>query len=99
MLFHKIAEISPLPDLRLLVRFMSGEMKQYDLKSMLERQDTFQALTDDELFQQVRIDAGGFGISWNDEIDLSCNELWENGQNENSGKMTSHAQLQRMDIS
>ena len=22
---------------------------------------------------------GEYGISWNDEIDLSCDELWENG--------------------
>lgn len=91
MLFHKIAEISPLPDLRLLVRFMSGEVKQYSLKPMLERHETFQDLINDELFRQVRVDAGGFGISWNDEIDLSCNELWEHGQNENSGKMTTCA--------
>lgn len=22
---------------------------------------------------------GGYGIIWNDELDLSCDELWENG--------------------
>lgn len=22
---------------------------------------------------------GGYGIVWNDELDLSCDELWENG--------------------
>ena len=31
------------------------------------------------LFEQVQVDSGGYGISWNDDIDLSCNELWENG--------------------
>ncbi len=25
----------------------------------------------------------GYGISWNDEIDLSCDELWENGIEQN----------------
>jgi hypothetical protein len=29
--------------------------------------------------EQVRVDTGGFGISWNDEIDLSCDELYDNG--------------------
>ena len=33
------------------------------------------------LFEQVKVDKGGYGISWNGEIDLSCNELWENGYN------------------
>ena len=31
------------------------------------------------LFEQVKVDDGGYGVSWNDEIDLSCDELWENG--------------------
>ena len=31
------------------------------------------------LFHRVKVDIGGYGISWNDEIDLSCDELWDNG--------------------
>ena len=31
------------------------------------------------LFEQVKVDSGGYGISWNDELDLSCNELYYNG--------------------
>ena len=27
----------------------------------------------------MQVDAGGYGISWNDDLDLSCDELWENG--------------------
>jgi len=30
--------------------------------------------------QSVRVDPGGYGISWNDNIDLSEYELWTNGQ-------------------
>ena len=29
------------------------------------------------LFQNVRVDIDRYGIYWNDDIDLSCNELWE----------------------
>lgn len=32
------------------------------------------------LFQQVQVDTGGYGISWNDELDLSAEEIWENGK-------------------
>jgi len=28
----------------------------------------------------VKVDAGGYGISWNDDIDLSEYELWTNGK-------------------
>lgn len=31
------------------------------------------------LSEQVKVDVGGYGISWNDEIDLSCDELYDNG--------------------
>lgn len=30
-------------------------------------------------FEDVHIDVGGHGIAWNDRIDLSCQELWDNG--------------------
>ena len=32
------------------------------------------------LFEQVKVDAGGYGISRNDDIDLSCEELYQNGK-------------------
>ena len=37
----------------------------------------FQILEEPVLFNQVRVDAGGYGVTWNDNLDLSCNELWE----------------------
>ncbi len=30
--------------------------------------------------EQVKVDAGVYGISWNDDIDLSCEELYQNGK-------------------
>ena len=32
------------------------------------------------LLYSVEVDAGGYGIVWNDDIDLSCDELFENGE-------------------
>ena len=32
------------------------------------------------MFNAVSVDPGGYGISWNDDIDLSCDELWEHGK-------------------
>ena len=41
----------------------------------------FQQLLDSKkLFSSVFVDKGGYGIIWNDELDLSCDELWENGK-------------------
>ena len=32
------------------------------------------------LFGSVVVDQGGYGIIWNDDIDISCDELWANGE-------------------
>ena len=79
-MFYKVKAVQPLPVYNLLVQFASGEYKQYDVAPLFEKWDAFKALESvKDLFEQVKVDAGGYGISWNDDIDLSCNELWENG--------------------
>ncbi len=64
---------------QLLVRFKNGVEKIYDCRPILSRPQ-FHLLTDPAFFQAVRVDPGGYGISWNDDIDLSEYELWMNGK-------------------
>lgn len=79
-MFHTIKEVRPLEPYLLLVRFTSGESKQYDIAPLIKKREPFRPLADVEgLFRQVKTDPGGYGVSWNDEIDLSCDELWYNG--------------------
>ncbi len=79
-MFHKVKAVRPLPEYTLLVEFRAGERKRYPVLPLLRKFDAFRALTQIKgLFEQVKVDAGGYGVSWNDEIDLSCNELYENG--------------------
>ena len=79
-MFHKINTVQPMPDYGLLVSFQSGEVKEYNVKPLFDRWEAFHALLSVEgLFEQVRVDAGGYGISWNDELDLSCDELYYEG--------------------
>jgi hypothetical protein len=78
--FHKVTEVKPMADYRLSVRFSDGAKKHYDVASLFDKWDSFLALKNTPyLFEQVRVDAGGYGISWNDGLDLSCNELYDNG--------------------
>lgn len=81
-MFHKVQGVKPLTAYELLVVFASGERKRYPVRPLLDKWPPFRALaTVDGLFAQVRVDAGGYGISWNDDLDLSCNELYEEGIN------------------
>ncbi len=80
-MFYKVKSVTPQPNFRLLVHFCCGTAKEYDAAPLFAQVDGFQALRDiPGLFEQVCVDAGGYGISWNDELDLSCNELWSHGQ-------------------
>lgn len=80
-MFHKVKSVTPMQDMALLVHFAEGQAKRYDVKPLLDRLPPFRDLEDIHgLFEQVRVDAGGYGVSWNDDLDLSCDELWEHGQ-------------------
>lgn len=81
MKFHRVKNITPLPDLFLLAEFEDGSVKKYDVKPLTQEIPVFQMLDYVHgLFNQVHVDAGGYGIAWNDEIDLSSDELYYNGK-------------------
>ncbi len=78
-MFHKIKNVSPLPEYKLSVQFAEGVTKIYDVKPLFEKILAFKLLEYNNDFASVYVDVGGYGIVWDDELDLSCDELWENG--------------------
>ena len=78
-MFHKIKNVSALPEYKLSVQFSEGVTKIYDVKPLFERLPAFRSLENNNDFGGVFVDVGGYGIIWNDELDLSCDELWDNG--------------------
>lgn len=66
-------------DRRLLVTFGNGVEKIYDCNQLLHL-EMFQSLENEVFFKSVKVDAGGYGVSWNDDVDLSEYELWVNGK-------------------
>ena len=80
-MFHKVKAVNALPDYRLSVQFAEGMTKIYDVKPLFSKWLPFKALENaPELFSSVEVDTGGYGIIWNDDLDLSCDELFENGE-------------------
>ena len=79
-MFHKVKNVSALPDYNLSVQFSEGATKLYDLKPLFAKLPAFRHFEEHpEEFYNVSVDVGGYGIIWSDELDLSCDELWENG--------------------
>ena len=79
-MFHKVKKVKPLELFMLEVTFQNGTIKFYNIEPLFNKWLVFQNLKNIRgLFEQVKVDDGGYGVSWNDEIDLSCDQLWENG--------------------
>ena len=80
-MFHKIKSVTPFPDYVLSVQFSEGVTKRYDVKPLFDKYQMFLPLKDSsELFSSVEVDVGGYGIIWNDDIDIACDELFYNGE-------------------
>lgn len=79
-MFHKVKNVFPLPEYKLSVQFSEGVTKIYDAAPLIERIPAFNILRDSpQEFFCVSVDTGGYGIVWNDDLDLSSDELWDNG--------------------
>ena len=79
-MIHRIESVKPLKDLVLLVGFQNGIEKTYDMRKLYPVFPQFQVFENDvELFYNVRVDMGGYGVSWNDDLDLAAEDIWEDG--------------------
>ncbi|ERM92529.1 hypothetical protein O163_05040 [Caldanaerobacter subterraneus subsp. yonseiensis KB-1] len=76
---YKVVSVKATDDYKLIVVFDNGTVKEYDMKPKLNEYP-FEMLKNKAFFKAVKVDAGGYGVSWNTEIDLSEYELWKNGK-------------------
>ena len=79
-MFYKVESVDALDNYLLLITFQNGIKKKYDIKPLFEKWKEFKTLYNNlVLFKNVKVETGGYGISWNDNLDISCTELWDNG--------------------
>lgn len=75
----KVLNAVPLEDLQLLIFFENGIIKKFNVKPLMKDYPEFEDLDNVDLFNLVHVEPGGYGISWNEDLDCSEGELWENG--------------------
>ena len=76
----RIASVNTLENLCLLVVFENGIERKYDIKKLFDKFPAFKKLQDVAVFTNVKVEVGGIAIIWNEELDLSRYEIWENGE-------------------
>ena len=79
-MFHKISKIEIKNNYIIIATFENGIKKEYDISNLIEKIDEFKDLKNYNLFKLVKVDQGGYGIIWNENIDLSSEEIWKNGK-------------------
>lgn len=79
-MFNKIKNVELLPGFIIKAEFVCNVQKLYDIKPLFDKYKAFLPLREIKgLFEQARVDCGGYGIVWNDDIDIDANEIWYNG--------------------
>jgi hypothetical protein len=81
--YPKVKSVTPLSGKQLFVTFITGDTRVYDCAPLLN-ESPFYSLKDDAFFKNVHVDQTGYGVVWNDNVDISESELWINGKPEMS---------------
>lgn len=74
-----ITKVNTKDNLILEVTFNDGTIKSYDCNQLISRFDWYEDLKNNGLFHAAYIDCNGHGITWNEDIDVSECEIWDNG--------------------
>jgi hypothetical protein len=79
--FMRIEDIIPLEDYHLLVFFRDGKVKKCSLRERFQSDNAFRVLlNNEELFDHVQMQTGGFGVAWDTNMTISDAELYRIGQ-------------------
>ena len=78
-MFHKAVKCSFLQGTLLEVTFQDGKVKRYDMCSLFDKYPQLRALEDRDLFLSGKM-MGGYGIIWNDDLDIETETIYEEGE-------------------
>ena len=75
---HRIQNVKMMDSMNIQAVFLTGEIIQYNLQNLFQSLPQFQKLLSDPvLSSKLKVDQGGYGISWSDDLDLDAETIWE----------------------
>lgn len=77
-MFHKAIALQFNEGTSLEVTFQNGEVKLYDMSVLFDKYPQLISLKNRDLFLSGKL-AGAYGITWNDEIDIEVETIYEDG--------------------
>ncbi len=84
----RIVSAQAVDDRTLVLKFTNQEIRKYDIYRLLEK-PMFAPLRNPGFFKNFSVAPGGYGLVWNDDLDISEYELWQNGISFANGELDS----------
>ena len=69
-----------LDGVKIELTFQDGKIIRFDLSSLFDKISSLKELQNRELFLSGYLDKGGYGIIWNDEVDIDTMTIYEDGK-------------------
>ena len=78
---YRAINIDFLADVTFKMTFQNGKIVKYDLSKLISKYPQFKRLREDRnLFMMGHLDSGGYGVIWNDELDLDATSVYLDGE-------------------
>lgn len=76
---HPLAYVIPVSNWEMICHFKNGKSKLFDFKPIMEKYPQFKALKKGDLFFRARVDLGGLCVTFNEDLDISEEALYQKG--------------------
>ncbi|MBQ3882266.1 MAG: DUF2442 domain-containing protein [Bacteroidales bacterium] len=83
-MFHKAEKLEFREGTVLHLTFQEGKVKGYDMAVLFDKYPQLCALKDRALFLSGQLDVGGYGVVWNEDLDISAETIYEEGETINT---------------
>lgn len=77
---HLLKYVIPMLGYELICVFQNGEQKVFKMDPVFEKYPEFNKLKEGDLFFKAHVDLGGLCVTFNDELDLSEETLYQHGK-------------------
>ncbi|MCT7953274.1 DUF2442 domain-containing protein [Ancylothrix sp. C2] len=75
----RIVSAKAIDNQTLVIKFTNNEFRKYDISKLLEN-PMFAKFRNPTVLKNFRIEEGGYGLVWDEDVDISEYELWQNGK-------------------
>ena len=78
-MFHRAIDLKFTGDTEVEVTFRNGKVMRYDVSELFDKIPPLSSLRNRSLFTSGYLSPGGYGIIWNDDLDLDIETIYYDG--------------------